>query len=114
MNIVFPIAFLIGSISACQEFRKTEFGASLELAAETGFEHVVEMVSSAIGLPVDIEIDFDPDHNLHPKCKRCCLHCINDKGVFFEDVELQLECLDPSEQIEQLEPIEQVDLVEQD
>ena len=88
MNIVFPIAFLIGSISACQEFRKTDFGASLELAAEAGFEHVVEAVSSAIGLPVDIEIDFDPSHNLYPKCKKCQLHCkslILEKGLELED-----------------------------
>jgi hypothetical protein len=90
MNIVFPIAFLIGSISACQEFRKTDFGASLELAVEAGFEHVVEVVSSAIGLPVDIEIDFDPSHNLYPKCKKCQLHCadknlILEKGIELED-----------------------------
>jgi hypothetical protein len=94
MNIVFPIAFLIGSLSACQEFRKTEFGASLELAAETGFEQVFEMVSSALGFPVDIEIDFDPDHNLHPKCKRCHLHCIDDKGLYPEDSEQDVERLE--------------------
>jgi hypothetical protein len=91
MNIVFPIAFLIGSISACQEFRKTEFGSSLELAAEAGFEHVFEVISSAIGLPVDIEIDFDPDHNLYPKCKKCQLHCLDKGSILEKNAELEDE-----------------------
>lgn len=63
------------SCAAVNVARQTEVGSYVEELIEETTEDLIEFGSAAIGTPVDVEVDYDPIHNKHKKCKKCSLHC---------------------------------------